>query len=87
LVRGPISIVAEAVGSGRGEFTVVLFIDPMADIAAVAKPTGQMIADEFGVMTNTRAATRRKAINCLARKHGLTPNVVYEMLEAAKKSG
>jgi len=46
-----------------------------------------MIADEFGVMTNKRAMTRRQAITSLARKHGLAPNVVYEMLEAAKKSG
>ena len=87
LVRGPIMEMAEAVGSGRGEFTVVLFIDPMTEIAPVATPTLQMIADEFGVMTNITTVTRRKAINSLARKHGLAPNVVYEMLEAAKKSG
>jgi 16S rRNA (cytidine1402-2'-O)-methyltransferase len=87
LVRGPIIEVAEALSSGRGEFTVVLFIDPKADIAPAAAPTLQMIADEFGVMTNIGTVTRRKAINSLARKHGLAPNVVYEMLEAAKKSG
>jgi 16S rRNA (cytidine1402-2'-O)-methyltransferase len=87
LVRGPISKVAEAVGLGRGEFTVVLFIDPMGDTAPAAAPTLQMIADEFGVMTNIGTLTRRKAINSLARKHGLAPNVVYEMLESAKKSG
>jgi len=87
LVRGPILEMAEAVGSGRGEFTVVLFIDPRAEIAPAITPTPQMIADEFGVMTNTTTVTRRKAINSLARKHGLAPNVVYEMLEAAKKSG
>jgi 16S rRNA (cytidine1402-2'-O)-methyltransferase len=87
LVRGPIIEIAQAVGSGRGEFTVVLFIDPMTEVEPAATPTLQVIADEFGVMTNIGAVTRRQAINSLARKHGLAPNVVYEMLEAAKKSG
>jgi len=87
LVRGPISRVIETVGAGRGEFTVVLFVDPEAGLVPATAPTLQMIADEFGVMTNVGTLTRRKAINSLARKHGLAPNAVYEMLEAAKKSG
>jgi 16S rRNA (cytidine1402-2'-O)-methyltransferase len=87
LVRGPIFELAEAVGAGRGEFTIVLFVDPMVEITPAATPTLQMIAVEFGVMTKINTMTRRKAINNLARRHGLTPNVVYEMLEAAKKSG
>jgi len=37
-------------------------------------------------MTNNTNLTRRKAINVLARRHGLAPNRVYEILEAAKKS-
>jgi 16S rRNA (cytidine1402-2'-O)-methyltransferase len=86
LVRGPISEVIGLLAPGRGEFTVVLHIDPEAATTATA-PTAQSIADEFGVMTNTNAMTRRKAIAGLARKHGLAPNVVYEMLEANKKSG
>jgi 16S rRNA (cytidine1402-2'-O)-methyltransferase len=86
LVRGPISEIIRLLGPGRGEFTVVLHIDPAATITAAAA-TGRSIADEFGVMTNTNAISRRKAIASLARKHGLTPNVVYKMLEANKKSG
>jgi 16S rRNA (cytidine1402-2'-O)-methyltransferase len=87
LVRGPIIEVAKSLTSGRGEFTVVLNISLTTDRALGAAPTPQMIADEFGVMTKTSAVTRRKAINGLAKKHGLAPNMVYEMLEAAKKSG
>jgi 16S rRNA (cytidine1402-2'-O)-methyltransferase len=87
LVRGPISKVAESVSSGRGEFTVVLFLDSVAETEPRVAPSLQMITDEFGVMTNNESITRRKAINNLARKHGLAPNVVYEMLETAKKSG
>jgi transposase-like protein len=59
----------------------------MTDVISKAVPTTQMIADEFGVMTKNSPITRRKAISSLARKHGLAPNIVYEMLEAAKKSG
>jgi 16S rRNA (cytidine1402-2'-O)-methyltransferase len=87
LVRGPISRIAEGLAVGRGEYTVVLHIDLSASTPATAPPTAREIADEFGVMTNTTAVTRRKAISNLARKHGLAPNVVYEMLESAKKSG
>ena len=86
-VRGPIIDVAKSLISGRGEFTVVLNIGLMTDIIPLAAPTAQMIADEFGAMTKIGPITRRKAINSLARKHGLAPNMVYEMLEAAKKSG
>jgi len=87
LVRGPISEIANVLATGRGEYTVVLHIDLTADITAIGPPTARNIADEFGVMTNNSAITRRKAISNLARKHGLAPNVVYEMLEAVKKSG
>ena len=86
-VRGPIIDVAKSLIAGRGEFTVVLNIGLMTDIIPSEAPTAQMIADEFGVMTKIGPITRRKAINSLARKHGLAPNMVYEMLEAAKKSG
>jgi 16S rRNA (cytidine1402-2'-O)-methyltransferase len=87
LVRGPITEVAKSLTSGRGEFTVVLNIGLMTCAISTAVPTAQMIADEFGVMTKNSPITRRKAISNLARKHGLAPNIVYEMLEAAKKSG
>jgi hypothetical protein len=87
LVRGPIIDVAETLTPGRGEFTVVLYIGQSTINIDHAMPTPSEIADEFGVMTNIGAITKRKAINTLARKHGLAPNLVYDMLEAAKKSG
>jgi hypothetical protein len=42
---------------------------------------------EFGEITNNMALTKRKAINVLAKRHGLPPNRVYEILEESKKSG
>jgi len=85
-VRGPISELAKGLGEGRGEFTVVLYVGQTTDITQLAGVDDQTVVAEFGVMTNNTNLTRRKAINVLARRHGLAPNRVYEILEAAKKS-
>lgn len=83
LVRGQISSVAKAVGEGRGEFTVVLYIGQIIEIGQTAEVD---MRAEFGEITKHTGMTRRKAINVLARRHGLTPNRVYEILEESKKS-
>jgi len=44
------------------------------------------VVNEFGQITSIVGVTKRKAINILARRHGLAPNKVYEILENAKKS-
>jgi 16S rRNA (cytidine1402-2'-O)-methyltransferase len=87
LVRGPISEVAERIGEGRGEFTVVVYIGHSTDNvgADVASPTDMV--REFGEMTIIPGITKRKAITLLSKKHGVPPNKVYEILEDAKKSG
>jgi 16S rRNA (cytidine1402-2'-O)-methyltransferase len=86
-VRGPIEELASTIGEGRGEFTVVLYVGYTTDINADTPARSDAIVAEFGVMTNTKELTRRKAINVLAKRHGLAPNRVYEILEVAKKSG
>jgi 16S rRNA (cytidine1402-2'-O)-methyltransferase len=86
-VRGPISVLASTQSSGRGEFTVVLNIGQITDLREPVVASRDTILAEFGVMTNIDGVTRRRAINVLARRHGLAPNRVYEILEAAKKSG
>jgi 16S rRNA (cytidine1402-2'-O)-methyltransferase len=83
LVRGPISAVAADFDEGRGEFTVVASIGHITEITT-AQPD---VLTEFGEITKMIGMTRRKAINVIARRHGLAPNKVYEILEAAKKSG
>jgi 16S rRNA (cytidine1402-2'-O)-methyltransferase len=87
LVRGPISTVLSSLHDARGEFTVVAFIGQITDVEPVAAPSGTSLAAEVGVMTINMALTKRRAINVVARKHGLAPNVVYKAVEAAKKSG
>lgn len=87
LVRGQISEVSNLTGEGRGEFTVVINIGDMTNNKASEPATAASMANEFGVLTNLRANSRRKAINILARRHGMAPNAVYALLEEAKRSG
>jgi 16S rRNA (cytidine1402-2'-O)-methyltransferase len=87
LVRGPISTVLTGLNEERGEFTVVASIGQKPDRPSVAPPSGVDLAAEVGVMTIKGGLTRRKAINIVARRHGLAPNTLYRTLEDAKKSG
>ena len=90
LVRGPISSVLKEIGEGLGEFTVVASVGAAAAEApseASDSARAATILIEFGETTKLSGITKRKAINILARKHGIPPNQVYEILEAGKKSG
>ena len=86
LVRGPINDVARKLGKGRGEFTIVACIGRTPDIDRSVEPPAASVVIDFGEMTILPGVTKRKAINMLARKHGIAPNRVYEILEASKKS-
>ena len=86
-VRGPLSTVAHREFDGRGEFTVVANIGRTTDKNSVVQIQPKDIVAEFGVMTKISGTTKRMAINSLGRRHGLAPNRIYEILEAAKKSG
>jgi hypothetical protein len=70
----------------RGEFTVVTLIGQSTDITGLKAPTEAELATEVGELTIKNAATKRKAINIVARKYGLAPNQVYNALEIVKKS-
>lgn len=82
-VRGPISVVIQTLTSPVGEFTVVVHV------AERIEPVGrdEDVVAEFGEMTAQPGITKRKAVGLLARRHGLPPNRVYALVEAAKKSG
>jgi 16S rRNA (cytidine1402-2'-O)-methyltransferase len=86
LVRGPINKVAQGLSDPKGEFTVVLSVNLTGDDMPSMTPSITEIGIEFGVLTNNSSTTRRRAVTALARKYGLTPNVVYEMIEDFKKS-
>ena len=87
LVRGPISVALSSLTDDRGEFTVVISIGQLPYDNAINVPSEAELAAEIGVMTGNIGVTKRKAINIVARKHGLAPNEVYKALEAARKSG
>ena len=87
LVRGPISIVSKRVGEGRGEFTVVVNIGLLTEKIDTEGWNNATIVGEFGEMTLLPGVTKRKAINMVARRHGIPPNKIYEILETFKKSG
>ena len=87
LVRGPILDVLDGPMQERGEFTVVAFIGDMTDNKSPATRQPSDLVAEFGFMTINAKMTKRQAISILARKHGFAPNAIYEVLEAAKKSG
>jgi 16S rRNA (cytidine1402-2'-O)-methyltransferase len=87
LVRGPISEVLGRLNGARGEFTVAALIGQITDIKPAIAPSSETLSIEIGEMTAMKGMTKRRAINAVARRHGLAPNKVYEFLEAAKKSG
>jgi 16S rRNA (cytidine1402-2'-O)-methyltransferase len=85
-VRGPIALVSQQVSDPKGEFTIVLSISLTEGDVPSRAPSAAELCAEFSVMTNNSSTTRRKAVSVLARKYGLTPNIVYEMIEVFKKS-
>ena len=88
LLRGTLTELAASVSdAARGEFTVVVEIGRTTANNPPSVPDERAITAEFCHLPNIGGVTRRKAINILAKRHGLPPNRVYEILEAAKKSG
>lgn len=85
LVRGPISAVLSGLEAPRGEFTIVIDVGHVPHLTRLTPASDSVIADEFGVMTYNKSFRRRQAVAAIARRHGRTPNEVYEALERAKK--
>jgi 16S rRNA (cytidine1402-2'-O)-methyltransferase len=87
LVRGPISAVLEEMSIPVGEFTVVAKIGQSIDKSVRPPPDAQSVFVEFGDLTKLKGMSRRKAVTTLARRHGVGGNLIYELIETAKKSG
>jgi 16S rRNA (cytidine1402-2'-O)-methyltransferase len=87
LVRGPISEVLRQLTELRGEFVVAVLVGHKIENDRAEAPDGMALAAEVGLLTNSDGFTKRKAIGAVARRHGLAPNLVYDAVEAAKKSG
>ena len=85
-VRGQISDVLTKITSPLGEFTVVAVIGRMTKNIPAQPPDAAEVFREFGLMTNNSGLSRRAAVTALATQHGIRPNVVYQLIERAKKS-
>jgi 16S rRNA (cytidine1402-2'-O)-methyltransferase len=86
-VRGPISTVLTELKEQRGEYTVVADIGRMIDRGRCEAPSAERLVAEFGEMTKIDGASKRKVIAELARRHGMSANDVYAVIEVARKSG
>ena len=86
LVRGPITTAIDQLTDRRGEFTVVIQIGLKTENSVGEPFDPSRISEELRLMTVKAGVTKRKAIGILARKHGLQPNEIYDLLEASKKS-
>jgi 16S rRNA (cytidine1402-2'-O)-methyltransferase len=85
-VRGPISGALKKLIAPLGEFTVIAEIGRITDIRATDAATAEDLLNEFGHITLNGGLSRRRAINALAKTHGMAPNVVYDLIERAKRS-
>ena len=86
LVIGPISAHLAVLKEPIGEYTIVIHnSERPASSGGCVSP--EQLADEFGVLTNSGAVSRKEAIKSVARHHGLPARVVYAAVEAAKRSG
>ena len=90
LVRGPISEVLAHGIKVKGEFTVVLSVgrtteEQLSNVQE--RPSTDVIAREFGLLTASGPTSRRQAITTLAKRYGLSAREAYQAVEASKKSG
>ena len=71
----------------RGEFTIV--VEGSATMPGVSKPrpAGEDLIVQLGQLTENGASSRREAIRSLAKRHGMSSNEVFKLLEQAKNSG
>jgi len=87
LVTQPISAHVRTLREARGEFTLVIHPPAAPESPGIAShgavAAGQ-IRDEFGVLTNNKAMTRREALRVLSAKHHMPSRDIYKLLEQTK---
>ena len=70
----------------RGEFTVVANVGSLTKHIQAESPSAEVLASEFGDLTNISQLTRRQAIASLSKKYRLSAREVFSALESAKES-
>ena len=86
LVVRPISGHLKALGTPRGEFTLVVEPMPLASQGIASKPPGFELAAEFGELTNSGLGSRREVLKLLSAKYGISSRELYAIIERHKNS-
>lgn len=84
LVVGPISHFTPERLQERGEFTVVISGAASATLREPV-PQAELVAIEFGALTNSGGLSRRQGLKALATKYGIPARDVFGMLEDLKR--
>ena len=86
LVVRPISAHLSREFEERGEFTLVVEGHSNRPAVPDAAPDWSTVANEFGLLTNSKGLGRREAIRSLALRYGISTRQVFGLLEEAKIS-
>lgn len=89
-LRGTASNLSLALSGKKGEMTVVvapLQTPTILPIDQTQSPNLGAVVEYFGQMTNDVGMSRRDALKRTAKRFGLPSRKVYDLIEAAKKSG
>lgn len=84
--RGPVSRALEHFSSPIGEFVLALNLAEQQKTTTSEELSDAQIVRAFEESRADGSTSKRRAIRDVARKLGLNPNRVYEVVEASKKS-
>ena len=86
-IRGSALEIAKRLSEPRGEFTIVVGPDRKTSNINPIEVTDEEVAAQFWQITESGAASRREAINQVAKTSGRSPKQVYAVVERSKKLG
>jgi len=84
-LRGTAQEVAARLGEPRGEFTVIVGPNTIANETVAAAVSDEQLSNEFGHNTEIVGLGRREAVSTLALKYGRPAREVYAAIERGKK--
>ena len=85
LVIRPITEHLQSAFEERGEFTLIVEGQQKPDAPSVG-PGADVVATDFGLLTNNRGLDRRGAIKSLALRYGISAREIFALLEQGKHS-
>ena len=86
-LRGTASELAKRISEPRGEFTVIVGQACKQHESNDIQLTDAEVADEFWLITNNGACSRRDVIKQLAKKSGRSAKDIYSVIERTKNIG